>query len=102
MPQYTIVFEEHLDPIKKRGKVVLTEALPEGSSLQIIRKTPIIADFTAEALKPFPSEAFENALDRICFIQQELEGHLCDCRGDVYIGTPPVSDDTPSYIGDEI
>ena len=31
MPKYALAFEEHLDPIKKRGKVVLDGAIPEGA-----------------------------------------------------------------------
>lgn len=96
--KYLLDFEEHLSPIMKRGKVVLTEPLPDGSRIEVIRKTPIINPFEdepMEALKPFPTEAFENALDRICYIQQEIEGHLCDCRGPEFPGTPGTEDPDP-------
>jgi hypothetical protein len=42
-------------------------------------------------------EQLEYAFDKICFIEQEIEGHFCDCRGDTYeeadtpSATPPVS-----------
>ena len=94
-PTYKLKFEHHLTPIKKRGKVVLSEPLDAGSHLRVVRKTPIVSNFNAEPLKPFPTEQLEYALDKICYIQQEIEGHACDCRGDDYPGTPDIPTDPP-------
>lgn len=77
--EYRLKFERHLAPIFKRGRARLTEALPAGSFVEVLRKTPIVNDFNAVERQPFPSGEFEYALDKICFIQQEIEGHFCAC-----------------------
>lgn len=77
--EFSVVFERHLDPIKHRGKIVLTDPLADGERIEIFRKTPIETTFNAVALQPFPVEELEYTLDKICFIQQEIEGHLCAC-----------------------
>lgn len=85
---YTVAYEEHLDPIKKRAVITLAAPIASDAHLEVFRSTTIATDFAAEALKPFPSEQFEYTLDQICFIQQEIEGHLCACAGGTNPGTP--------------
>jgi hypothetical protein len=77
--EYSVTFG-YRDPINYRGTVTLNAVLPEGTSLQIQRNTPITNEQVFPAGKPFQSEAWEYAIDKLTFIMQELEGTLCDCR----------------------
>jgi len=88
--EYTSSFG-YRDPINTRGTITLNAALPEGTTLQVERYTPITNEQVFPAGKPFESEGFEYAIDKLTFILQELEGHLCDCRA---------AKTTPGYIGD--
>ena len=76
---YHIDFEEHLDPIFTRGTITLAAPIAPGAWLEVLRYTPRTTLYEATAQEPFLVEQFEYALDKICFIQQELEGHLCGC-----------------------
>lgn len=79
-PTYRVVRDSYRDPIFSRGKVILSRPLEPGQRLAIERKTPItqLVPFTRD--EPFSAEGFEYAMDKITFIQQEIEGHACDCR----------------------
>lgn len=82
---YEIEFEGR-GPIYKRGKITLTDdfftalAGAKITRLTMQRKTPIFKDVTFEASGEWSSEGFEFEIDKICLIQQEIEGHYCDCR----------------------
>lgn len=77
---YTLTFERNLSEVPSRGLVTLNQPLLEGDTLQVQRLTAVENTFLAVNDEPFPTESFELILDKICFIQQELEGHACDCR----------------------
>jgi len=79
------------DPINTRGVITLMQPLNDGELLQVERATPITNDQIFPPGKPFQSEAFEYAIDKLTFILQELEGSLCDCRE---------TKTTPGYPGD--
>jgi len=89
---YTLELNPYRDPVYKNGKVVLTEPLADDLILQIERKTPITNDVLFVAYDEFNAEQFEYAMDKICFIEQEIEGHACDCRGPE-LPWPPDPDD---------
>ena len=76
---YSLDFEEHLDPIFTRGTVTLAAPIAPGAWLEIFRYTPRSTLYEATAQEPFLVEQFEYALDKVCYIQQELEGILCAC-----------------------
>ncbi|NRA81642.1 MAG: immunoglobulin domain-containing protein [Pseudoalteromonas sp.] len=78
---YTLEFDESRFPLRKRGVVVLNKPLAEGDYIQVERNTPIIKTYEAVRKQPFDSNAFEEQMDRLCLIEQEIEGHACDCRG---------------------
>ena len=78
---YTLEFDESRFPLRKRGVVVLNQPLAEGDYIQVERNTPIIKTYEAVRKQPFDSNAFEEQMDRLCLIEQEIEGHACDCRG---------------------
>ena len=76
------------------ARITLVAPLATGAYLQVRRVTARDTEFLAVEGRAFQTEAFEYMIDRVCLIQQEQEGHLCDCRGDVYppyVGVPPVS-----------
>lgn len=79
-------------PLYARCDVVLFAPLAPGATLAVLRKTAIETDFEAKPLKPMPTQALEYTMDRACLIQQEIEGHACDCRGALYSGTPEIED----------
>lgn len=89
---YIVTMEEHSSPLFRRGIIELVAPLSSDAHLMIYRNTPIETLFDAVALNPFPTEQLEYTVDKICLIQQELEGHKCDCRGAIYEGTPAVPD----------
>lgn len=78
------IYEEDISPIKRRGVAYLSRALRDNETLQFRRKTPISHGFDPQPLVPFKPNELEYVLDKICYIQQEIEGHLCDCRGPVW------------------
>lgn len=78
---YTLEFG-YRDPIHHRGTVTLLTPLAKGTFLSIERRTPRTQDLVIENNKQFPSGEMEFGMDKITFMLQELEGHLCDCRGD--------------------
>lgn len=94
-PTYRIVRDSYRDPIFSRGKVILSQPLEPGQRLAIERKTPItqLVPFTRD--EPFSAEGFEYAMDKITFIQQEIEGHACDCR------PKDAEDDAEDYYYDQ-
>lgn len=77
---YTLELERAEFPTYKGGVIILNTPLSADSFLQVERKTPIISDYLAETEEPFETLQFEFVMDRICFIQQEIEGSKCDCR----------------------
>ena len=103
--RYNLFFEEHLSPIRLRGKIILNRPIQEGEQLLVLRNTPVYSAFEAEDGKPFPTEQWEYMLDKACYIEQELEGHLCACPAyPDYPGIPPLPDssDDLTYVGTEI
>jgi hypothetical protein len=89
LPLVYFEYEEHLDPIKKRGKAILSRALEPGERLSIERKTPITQEIQFREQTLLRPEQLEYAFDKICFIEQEIEGSFCDCRGPVWPFEPP-------------
>lgn len=82
--------------LRRNARIDLVAPLAAGAHLEVFRTTGITNTFTAVALQPFAAEDFEHALDKICMIQQEQEGHLCDCRTETepeYQGTPEVPEE---------
>lgn len=79
-PTYKVVRDPYIDPIYNRGKIILSRPLSAGQRISIERKTPITQTVNFTRDDPFPAEGFEYAMDKITFIQQEIEGHACDCR----------------------
>jgi hypothetical protein len=92
---YNITFSEYRGPLPYRGTINLVAPLAAGSNLRVERKTPITQEASFSGLID-PNE-LEFAFDKICLIEQEIEGHYCDCRGDPFSSsgepseTPPVS-----------
>jgi hypothetical protein len=80
-------YEEHLSPVKKRGRAILSRALEPNERISIERKTPITQELSFSGLVDF--NQLEYAFDKICFIEQEIEGSFCDCRGPVWPFEPP-------------
>jgi hypothetical protein len=80
-------YEEHLNPVKKRGRAILSRALQPNERISIERKTPITQELSFSGLVDF--NQLEYAFDKICFIEQEIEGSFCDCRGPVWPFGPP-------------
>lgn len=93
-------YEEHLDPIKKRGRAVLSRELLAGETISIERKTPITNEinFTEKTILNF--NQVEYAFDKICFIEQEIEGSACDCRGASFVGIPSIEPPPSVTTGD--
>jgi hypothetical protein len=79
-PTYRIVRDPYRDPIFKNGKVILSRPLEPGQRLSIERRTPQFASVPIVRDRPFPAEGFEYEMDKLTFIQQEIEGTACDCR----------------------
>lgn len=77
---YTIEYDRSQEPTYKGGTITLVAPVPEGSQLSVQRLTPIVNDLTVESDVRFPADEFEYMMDKICFIQQEIEGSSCDCR----------------------
>lgn len=92
---YTLTFDPYRNPIFKSGLVTLIEPLTAGA-ISIERKTPIVNDFLAEALKPFQPEQFENQIDRYTMILQEIEGGACACPPELY--EVPIDIDPGAYV----
>jgi hypothetical protein len=99
-PAGTYAFDiefEGRGPIYKRGKITLTDAFfvalagAQITRLTMQRKTPIINDVEFETDGEFTPESFEFAADKLCMIQQEIEGHYCDCREKAQ-GLDPIED----------
>jgi hypothetical protein len=76
---YNITFSEYRGDIPYRGTINLVAPLAAGSNLRVERKTPITN--TLEFSGIMDPQQLEYAFDKICFIEQEIEGHFCDCRG---------------------
>ena len=93
---YTLEFEEHLDPIFTRVKILLAAPLSADGHLEVFRKTPIATTYEEIAGEPFRTEQLEYAMDKICYIQQEIEGHACGCPPyPDYPDTPDVPPENP-------
>lgn len=91
--QYKVRFSEYVGNVPYRGTIVLKNPIPAGSVLRVERKTPITQEIDFAGKSILDPNQIEYAFDKICFIQQEIEGHLCDCRGTTYPGDfdlPPV------------
>lgn len=88
---YTVEMPLNRDPIFYRGDIILNDPLPEGSWLEIQRKTNISTGFDPAPLMPFKPNELEYVMDKVTMIQQEIEGHMCDCRGEKWPppGIPP-------------
>lgn len=84
-------YETVRDPIFKRCVLVLPD--PEGlgmfTGLSVERYTPRVRDLMVLDQNRFPSNEFENQMDKITYMLQELEGHLCDCNTDTVTVRPP-------------
>jgi hypothetical protein len=89
---YWVDMGEQEGPLYPRCDVVLRAPVAAGAWIEILRKSPLTTTFSAQPLQPFPTEQFEYTLDAICMIQQELDEHACDCRGDDYSGIPEIED----------
>jgi len=90
---YSVITPEVQFPYNYRCDLQLAAPLTSDSHLEVFRKTPIATEFDPNPLTPFPANTLEYELDIICFIQQELEGHLCDCRfktEPLYPGEPEI------------
>jgi hypothetical protein len=91
---YNITFSEYRGDIPYRGTINLVAPLAAGSNLRVERKTPITNTLSFSGI--MDPQQLEYAFDKICFIEQEIEGHFCDCRGDNYeASVPDAPDSTP-------
>lgn len=96
----TLENEDELGGIYKRASITLGAPLAAGAWLEIFRNTTRTTAFDAVERQPFPSGAFEFALDQVCLIQQEMEGHFCACPDySQYNGTPALPDEQPESVG---
>lgn len=86
---YTVRFSDYRGSVPYRGNIVLAAPLAGGSNLRVERKTPIdnTIDYSTKTILDY--RQLEYSFDKICFIEQEIEGHFCDCRGDVIEQTIP-------------
>jgi hypothetical protein len=96
--QYKVKFSEYRENTPYRGTILLKNPLPAGTNLRVERKTPITQEIDFAGKEILDPNQIEYALDKICFIEQEIEGHFCDCRGVEYPGSftdlptvPPVA-----------
>jgi hypothetical protein len=95
---YTITTNPYRSPNLHGGEIVLAQPLIESDlGLSIQRKTEIIndQDFTY-ADGSFNAAAFENALDRLTFILQEIDGTICNCSDSG--GEIPASEFCQPYV----
>jgi len=95
---YSIKFSEYRDPIFAQGTITLAAPLSSGASLVIRRKTPIETSFSVSDGNPFPTEQFEYTMDKATFILQEIEGTVCDCRGEKIEEVTPGDTDVPEPV----
>lgn len=96
-----LTFEEHLDPIKKRGTITLNKVLPADEEILIVRETPIEQEFDGVIGLPFETKQWEYVLDKSMLILQELEGNICDCREPDWDDPDPPPIEPPGLDPDE-
>lgn len=78
---YRLRMAESRNPLFKNGTVILSRPLISGETLSIERKTPITNDTNFQELEEPDWNMFEYQLDKLTMVEQEIEGHACDCRG---------------------